>query len=158
MNYRRPDRYQVGRFRKSRTTFGRRKCFNCHREGQIAPNCPRTHSPERNAVRNEDANHAYILMATPRKISSNKLLLDSGASDHMVMNPKFFIKLESIAHRTIVLEHGSTAAAKQQGDIRFRIKNRNNGTKKTCAEPSQFAKCSSFPISRQICCHVPLYV
>ena len=128
----RPRRLQFSRGKFHRVE--RRTCFECGKQGHIARNCKSRKTPRHdiNADHdNEIAAEARLLMATTRskqphqtnsgqksmKTSIFPLLLDSGASEHMVRHSTMLHSARPVCPRTIVLGNGSVVTADTEGDI-----------------------------------------
>ena len=99
----------------------KRRCFSCGKVGHIAKNCRQKKQHQQTPAENEDrdgfANHATMMMALQRNCQSKYLILDSGASDHMVCNRSWLYDLVQIPCKKIVLGNGSTVSATYKGKI-----------------------------------------
>lgn len=97
------------------------RCYSCNQMGHFARNFPNKkyangqHRGE--GEQTAQANHSTMLMASAVAEDGDKLLLDSGASDHMVANCEYLMNTVNIPPKDIVLGNGERVTAHQEGHV-----------------------------------------
>lgn len=98
----------------------RRRCFGCGKKGHLVKCCTDARGQE-NSNNSENtttfANHATLLMARKRSCDDRALIVDSGASEHMIMHLEWLSNVQPTEPRTIVLGNGNTVTATCKGDM-----------------------------------------
>lgn len=61
--------------------------------------------------------YSSYMMAVDNRGSSHWLLLDSGASDHMVWDRKWLSDMKNVSSRSIILRNGATVTGNRSGSM-----------------------------------------
>lgn len=112
---------------RGRQVFGRgtMKCFKCHRLGHFQYECP---TWERNAHYVElDDEEELLLMAHVEMMGSNRedvWFIDSGCSNHMTGNKRWFVTLNEEFSHTVKLGNNARMQVMGLGNIKLRVQGR----------------------------------
>ena len=96
-----------------------RKCFGCGRVGHLVKNCRdrvKGQSDKGDEEKPSTAHHAVLMLAMSER-EDEEVLLDSGASDHMVNCKNLLCNLQDITPRQIVLGDGGAVQCSKKGTL-----------------------------------------
>ena len=119
---------KVGHIAKNCFLRNKAECRKCGKKGHLDVTC-RSQSTEKTAVQmpNSQSLHSVHLSSGSKVVSKDKVLIDSGCTDHILTDRKFFQNLREITS-SVKNPDGSFCKIEGIGDVEVELRNENGST------------------------------